>query len=558
MPAALTHRPLSLAQETCCDGRIRVAGDAAHGRVHCGIQGFPSVVQTNSLSMEQPPRRRRIFTLKPVDVAHDDGRATNISILSLRAPHMRQFHLAWLGFFAAFTSWFAIPPLIKSIKKDLGIRDSDAESSNFAAVVSAIGFRLAVGPLIDRYGPQRAMAVILVLGSLPVAFTGLVSSGSGLIALRFFVGLLGASFVPCQAWATSLFSKDVAGSANAIVAGWGNMGGGFTYLVLPQIVALFTLMGLTPTLAWKVTLVLPFVVCVVVAVLILVYGVDSLPVGPREQLPAGLAGPSMAAVSQETIASDELEQRRHPPKAATARLTRTLGLFGRMLLNPAVLILMLHYALTFGVELAIDNIIGTYFLEHFKRSSCNPQTDPDKCSLLTVQTAGLLGSLFGLTNIFSRASGGILSDWLAYAMPVHGMPLRLLLQTALLVITGISVVVFSSLSQLASAVPVMVIFSLSCQMGCGTTFALVPRVHPEHNGVVSGLVGAGGSIGAAVFASVFKSVAPNYADGFDILGKVVLVAGIGSGVLLSIEGQSLWRSALAMLRRLRPASATQP
>jgi NNP family nitrate/nitrite transporter-like MFS transporter len=57
---------------------------------------------------------------------------------------------------------------------------------------------------------------------------GLVTTSNGLIALRFFVGILGASFVPCQVWTTGYFDKSVVGTANALTAGWGNSGGGIT------------------------------------------------------------------------------------------------------------------------------------------------------------------------------------------------------------------------------------------------------------------------------------------------------------------------------------------
>jgi NNP family nitrate/nitrite transporter-like MFS transporter len=57
---------------------------------------------------------------------------------------------------------------------------------------------------------------------------GLVTNSNGLIALRFFVGILGASFVPCQVWTTGFFDKNIIGTANALVAGWGNSGGGIT------------------------------------------------------------------------------------------------------------------------------------------------------------------------------------------------------------------------------------------------------------------------------------------------------------------------------------------
>jgi MFS transporter, NNP family, nitrate/nitrite transporter len=69
---------------------------------------------------------------------------------------------------------------------------------------------------------------VLLAGAIPTAMAGLVVNPNGLIALRFFVGILGASFVPCQVWTTAFFDKNVVGTANALAAGWGNAGGGIT------------------------------------------------------------------------------------------------------------------------------------------------------------------------------------------------------------------------------------------------------------------------------------------------------------------------------------------
>lgn len=89
------------------------------------------------------------------------------------------------------------------------------------------------------------MAAVLVVGSIPLAFLCLVSNGAGLITTRFFIGLLGSAFVPCQCkikhyyyipdfftvfiflfsldWVNEFFSTNVIGTANAIAGGWGNM-----------------------------------------------------------------------------------------------------------------------------------------------------------------------------------------------------------------------------------------------------------------------------------------------------------------------------------------------
>ena len=38
--------------------------------------------------------------------------------------------------------------------------------------------------------------------------------------------------MPCQAWTTAFFDTSVVGRANALVAGWGNSGGGFTFIIM--------------------------------------------------------------------------------------------------------------------------------------------------------------------------------------------------------------------------------------------------------------------------------------------------------------------------------------
>ena len=88
--------------------------------------------------------------------------------------------------------------------------------------------RFIAGPLCDRFGPRLVFVALLLCGSIPTAMAGLVTNPQGLIALRFFVGILGGTFVPCQVWCTGFFDKKIVGTANSLSGGWGNAGGGIT------------------------------------------------------------------------------------------------------------------------------------------------------------------------------------------------------------------------------------------------------------------------------------------------------------------------------------------
>lgn len=74
----------------------------------------------------------------------EHGKATNIKLFSFGRPHMRAMHLSWLSFFVAFTSWFAIPPLMPTIKKDLQLTPSQISNANMTSVSATILARLIV------------------------------------------------------------------------------------------------------------------------------------------------------------------------------------------------------------------------------------------------------------------------------------------------------------------------------------------------------------------------------------------------------------------------------
>lgn len=154
-------------------------------------------------------------------------KARSIPALNPVNMYGRVWFFSWFGFFIAFWSWYAFPPLLTvTIAKDLNMSTVDVLNSNIVALVATLLVRLAAGPACDKFGPRWTFAGCLFIGAIPTFLAGTCYSVGQLMAVRFFVGILGGSFVPCQVWSTGFFDKNIVGTSNAFVAGFGNAGGG--------------------------------------------------------------------------------------------------------------------------------------------------------------------------------------------------------------------------------------------------------------------------------------------------------------------------------------------
>jgi MFS transporter, NNP family, nitrate/nitrite transporter len=173
------------------------------------------------------PDRRRAYTRYDLDVAEGQAdKASGFKLGSFQRPHMRAFHYSWFGFFVAFFIWFAILPILPYMTSELRLSSEELWTSSIIGLSSTTLVRLAAGPICDVYGPRLPFAVMLCMASVPAAMTGLVGNAAGLFLLRFFIGIAGGTFVTCQYWASRMFAKEVVGTANGLVGGWGNLGSG--------------------------------------------------------------------------------------------------------------------------------------------------------------------------------------------------------------------------------------------------------------------------------------------------------------------------------------------
>ncbi len=69
----------------------------------------------------------------------------------------------------------------------------------------------------------------------------------------------------------------------------------------------------------------------------------------------------------------------------------------------------------------------------------------------------------------------------------------------------------------------MLFFALFLKMSNGATYSVVPFLHRKSLGVVSGIVGAGGNVGAVVAGFLFKAEGLTYRDGLGYIGMAVCI-----------------------------------
>lgn len=409
------------------------------------------------------------------------NKANRIELFNLKSIQMKTFHLTWIAFHLCFFGWFGIAPLMAVVREDLDLSKSEIGSTIIASVAVTVIVRLLIGPLCDKIGPRRTYTGLLVIGAIPVMLIGLADSFESFLLFRLAIGAIGASFVITQYHTSVMFGPNVVGTANATTAGWGNLGGGVTQIVMPLIFSAVLMIGVEAALGWRLAMVVPGLVLLGMAGLYWHYTRDC-PDGDYKDLRA--RGELPAAEKESGYLGTFL---------AAARDFRVWALF-------------LVYAACFGVELTINNIAAIYFFDQFT---------------LDLQTAGLIAGLFGLMNLFARTLGGFFSDRCAVLAGLKG---RIAFLFAALFIEGLALILFSQMTALALAIATMLLFSLFVQMSEGATYGLVPFINRKALGAVSGIVGAGGNAGAVAAGFLFKAESLSYQQGLFWLGLAVVGA----------------------------------
>jgi NNP family nitrate/nitrite transporter-like MFS transporter len=430
----------------------------------------------------------------------------------------RILHLTWFAFFLTFFVWFNHAPLMASIRDALGLTDQQVKTLLILNVALTIPARIAIGMLVDAFGPRRIYSFLLFISSFLCFGFAFADDFEQLALMRFLLGFVGAGFVIGIRMISEWFPAKQVGLAEGVYGGWGNFGSAAAALSLPTIALVFG-----GDNGWRYALALTGVMTLLYSV-VYFFTVSDTPKGSTYFKPKKNGGMEVTSPGDFYL----YLVMNIPLYAALALLAWKLGPANLALLGagvtdliyamlaalyafqclriyqinrhifredvPAferyrfkqVAVLDLAYLVTFGSELAVVSMLPLFFKDTFGLSQV---------------AAGLLASGYAFMNLVARPGGGLISDRFGRR------------KTLVILLAGLAGGYFL-MSQITSGWPVAlaVIVTVGCsffvQAGEGAVFAMVPLVKRRLTGQVAGMAGAYGNVGAVAFLTVLSFVTP--------------------------------------------------
>ena len=382
---------------------------------------------------------------------------------------IEQLILASTGFFWCFLMWFATAAFSPSIREDYDLSLSQmAILASSALWLAPIG-RIVAGWAADKFGARNTFAIILIYCGIFSIISSFAESYEFLFFTRIIVASAGVSFVVGIQHVAQWFEEEEIGTAEGLYAGTGNVGAGAGALILPRI-----------------------------------YGTNY----SDAFLHLGIISILIAVIYLSRGVSAKNEQRALNAKN-TATLKGTLFVWTRW----TAVALMFAYAMCFGLEIAMNAWLPTYYEEGFSEQL-------DKLGYTETEDIQIAVGTFAAVQSFNaslfRPFSGYMSDlfqrkrWMPFPMITKKLPYSPRihwLMTAMLCITLMMILltVVGLLGILPLSVVVLAIFGITVSFGTGATFAIVPLMFKDRPGTATGFIGGVSTSFAIAFPLIFGS-----------------------------------------------------
>src|SRR5579863_7768113 len=390
---------------------------------------------------------------------------------------VEQLIIATLSFFWCFLMWFSTAAFSPSIAANyhLNIKALGLLASS-AIWMAPIG-RIVAGWASDRFGAPRTFALILAgCGAMSIA-SAFATDYRILFIERIVVAIAGVSFVVGIQHVAQWFNADEIGTAEGLYAGTGNAGAGVGALFLPRIFgtdyhSAFLWLG---------------VFAIVIAGWYLLRG----------------------------SAAKSREQR--DLVRVHSNLRDTVFVWSRYI----AIALMLAYAMSFGLEIAMNAWLPGYFTRGFHdailalgfTNVAGLQIAAGTFAAVESFCASLFRPFSGyMSDLFQRKGWTplpFIARTLPYAPRLHWLGIAVLLITVAMI--GLTLAGLSG--SLHLSVIVLVVLGICISFGTGGTFALVPLLFPDRPGAAAGFIG-GLSTAAGIIYPLIFAASPNIHMGY--------------------------------------------
>jgi MFS transporter, NNP family, nitrate/nitrite transporter len=433
----------------------------------------------------------------------------------------RTLHLTWFAFFLTFVCWFNFAPFASIIGKELSLDESQIKTLLICNLAITIPARIIIGALLDKYGPRITYSILLMFAVVPCIATALAQDFSQMVVARLLMGIVGSGFVLGIRMVSEWFPPKDIGMAQGIYGGWGNFGAFGAEFALPLIA------GGTAFLAggnanWRLTIVMTGVIAAIYGV-IYFNSVTDTPPGKEYKRPKkygamevtsardfyGLLIMNFGLIFALGLLAWRLAQKKlhflnpgqmyfiwfllaalYAYQSYQAWLVNRDVVLGRKQFAPAeryefgqVALLQFTYITNFGSELAAVSMLPVFFEKTFG---------------LQHAAAAMIAATYPFLNLFSRPSGGFISD------KFGSRKWTMTIVTALIGVAYLLAHQIDKTWALPVAVAVTMFSALFAQAGCGGTYAIVPLIKKEITGQVAGNVGAYGNFGGVVYLTIFS------------------------------------------------------
>ncbi|OVE83606.1 MFS transporter [Natronolimnobius baerhuensis] len=390
--------------------------------------------------------------------------------------------LATAMFNLGFVIWFSFAPFTGEIADEFGLSVAQLGIVSSAAVIAVPLGRIIIGPLTDKFGaPITASATLIVVGIFSI-ISAYAQTYEVFTVSRVIASLAGITFVIGIQHVAQWFEEENLGLAEGIFAGVGNAGAGLgAYFTLPRIFG-EGYVGPLFDANWRAAFFYTGVIAILLGIIYLVFG--------------------------QAAKTDERRQ------ASKQGVTFKQWLY--IATRHGAVVLSAAYVMTFGLEVAMNGWLGTYYREGFGQGD--------------IVIAATFAATFSIAAGLLRPLGGYISDVVARKemeiLPWFDGRYREQWTFATMAFVALALVGMTAAGLTGNiylAVAAGFLVGVGCAFSEGAIFAQVPAMFPNNSGTVAGVVGGIGTVGGSIYPLIFAApFLPNLHVGYALVALTMI------------------------------------